>query len=365
MSLVPGRNQATAVRRQSCQMTAHSRILLCGMVLCSLWLGAIAQNSSPGPTTYTTASGTITTLLGNDASISGSFADGTQFSATNEDEYISVDFGNGACAGNYNVTSGGPILGLKKAASASSGSPSFALVSLAVVFGVAVMANRRLCVSSKLNTVDQLALAEAARSFGAAADPFVFVWSSCSSHVPSIERCCGDVVVPACACLGSLYVPALVLILWAGLTRRVLREAEWRKRTVKPTHNSSTNTLGDDTKPLATASAATAQDGKCQAELPDLEASAAAGQERLNARVVANWRMLVEEEQKLQAKVLALAARRKKLIREPENTNDPNGSTVQADIDSTEAKFHEATAAHESVMEEVQKAFEVKVNAGV
>ncbi|DBA89264.1 TPA: hypothetical protein ACH3X1_016404 [Trebouxia sp. C0004] len=207
----------------------------------------------------------------------------------------------------------------------------------------------------------------------------------------------------------------------AGLTRRVLREAEWRKRTVKPTHNSSTNTLGDDTKPLATASAATAQDGKCQvcerssllkpsnqnimaipssycseplgvfrifalshlqkwqcscylqAELPDLEASAAAGQERLNARVVANWRMLVvtglhtlqEEEQKLQAKVLALAARRKKLIREPENTNDPNGSTVQADIDSTEAKFHEATAAHESVMEEVQKAFEVKVNAGV
>jgi len=30
-----------------------------------------------------------------------------------------------------------------------------------------------------------------------------------------------------------------------------------------------------------------------QAEIPDLEASAAASQERLNARVVANWKMLV------------------------------------------------------------------------
>ncbi|KAL0048730.1 hypothetical protein WJX82_009725 [Trebouxia sp. C0006] len=47
----------------------------------------------------------------------------------------------------------------------------------------------------------------------------------------------------ACACLGSLYVPALVLILWA--------------------------------------------------DIPDLEASAAANQERLNAHMVANWKMLV------------------------------------------------------------------------
>jgi hypothetical protein len=38
---------------------------------------------------------------------------------------------------------------------------------------------------------------------------------------------------------------------------------------------------------------------------------------------------LQEEEQKLQAKVLALAAMRKKLIREAENTDNPNGSTVQ------------------------------------
>jgi hypothetical protein len=38
---------------------------------------------------------------------------------------------------------------------------------------------------------------------------------------------------------------------------------------------------------------------------------------------------------------------------------------LQADIDSTEAKLQEATAAHESVVDEVQKAFEVKVNAGL
>ena len=38
---------------------------------------------------------------------------------------------------------------------------------------------------------------------------------------------------------------------------------------------------------------------------------------------------------------------------------------LQAVINSTEAKLQEATAAHESVVEEVQKAFEVKVNAGL
>ncbi len=38
---------------------------------------------------------------------------------------------------------------------------------------------------------------------------------------------------------------------------------------------------------------------------------------------------------------------------------------LQADIDSTEAKLQEATAAHEHIVEEVQKAFEAKVNAGL
>ena len=38
---------------------------------------------------------------------------------------------------------------------------------------------------------------------------------------------------------------------------------------------------------------------------------------------------------------------------------------LHADIDSTEAKLQEETAAHERVAEEVQKAFEVKVNAGL
>lgn len=61
--------------------------------------------------------------------------------------------------------------------------------------------NRRLYVSSKLNTVDQLALAEATGSFGTAADPFVFVWSSCRCHVAYVERCCGGVVVPAAVSL--------------------------------------------------------------------------------------------------------------------------------------------------------------------
>ncbi|DBA88719.1 TPA: hypothetical protein ACH3X2_004804 [Trebouxia sp. C0005] len=172
----------------------------------------------------------------------------------------------------------------------------------------------------------------------------------------------------ACACLGSLYVPALVLILWAGLTRSLLREAEWRKSTVKPTQHSSTNTLNDDIEPLAPASTATAKDGRSQADIPDLEASAAADQERLNARGFANWKTLVDKEQQLQAKVLGLAAMRKKLIKEvleSESTDNPNGSTVQADMNSTEAKLQEAIAAHESVGQEVQKAFEMKVNAGL
>ena len=38
---------------------------------------------------------------------------------------------------------------------------------------------------------------------------------------------------------------------------------------------------------------------------------------------------------------------------------------LQADIDSTETKLQEATAAHESAVEEVQMAFEMKVNAGL
>ncbi len=40
---------------------------------------------------------------------------------------------------------------------------------------------------------------------------------------------------------------------------------------------------------------------------------------------------------------------------------------LQADIDSTEAKLQEAIAANERVVEEAQKAFEVKVkmNAGL
>ena len=43
----------------------------------------------------------------------------------------------------------------------------------------------------------------------------------------------------------------------------------------------------------------------------------------------ASLHTLQKQEQKLQAKVLALAAMRKKLIKEAENTNGPNGSTVQ------------------------------------
>lgn len=62
--------------------------------------------------------------------------------------------------------------------------------------------NRRLYAFSKLNTVDQLALAEAAAcSFGTAADPFVFVWSSPPCRVPYVERCCGGVAVPAAVSL--------------------------------------------------------------------------------------------------------------------------------------------------------------------
>ena len=61
--------------------------------------------------------------------------------------------------------------------------------------------NRRLYVSCKLNTVDPLALAEAACTFGTAADPFVFVWSRPRCHVPYAERCCGGVVVPAAVSL--------------------------------------------------------------------------------------------------------------------------------------------------------------------
>ena len=82
--------------------------------------------------------------------------------------------------------------------------------------------NRRLYVSSKLNTVDQLALAEATGSFGTAADPFVFVWSSCRCHVPYVERCRGAVTVPAAVSLRSLYVPALVLILWVSGCRALV-----------------------------------------------------------------------------------------------------------------------------------------------
>ena len=80
----------------------------------------------------------------------------------------------------------------------------------------------RLYVSCKLNTVDQLVHAEGAGSFGTAADPFVFVWSSPRCHVPYVERCRGGVTVPAAVSLRSLYVPALVLILWVSGCRALV-----------------------------------------------------------------------------------------------------------------------------------------------
>jgi len=50
------------------------------------------------------------------------------------------------------------------------------------------------------------------------------------------------------------------------------------------------------------------------------------GKKRCDA---AGLHALWEEQRKLQAKVLALAAMRKKLIREAENTDGPTGSTLQ------------------------------------
>ena len=116
------------------------------------------------------------TVSGDDAT--GTFTDGTVFTATGESDYISVNVDNGACVGSYyvshsallhhlngslllhlrqtchvgntnllmgmQVTSGGPILGISK--STSSGSTTSASLSLVAVISIVAIT---LCIGTQ------------------------------------------------------------------------------------------------------------------------------------------------------------------------------------------------------------------------